>query len=144
MVFSSKKNGPVTLLHKSLHNALTFGLSRLISLVMCGMWVFGSQNSCIMFVKLSRHMKSCFITEANAVKKVTILFDFFQNVRSKFFLFHLFIFLYLFASDTKVHRRAMTRQNNTRHKSRTPHEKKKGGGKCSNTNTKAKKEKSTN
>ena len=31
---------------------------------------------------------------------------------------------YLFASDTKVHRQAITRQNNTRHKSRTPRERK--------------------
>ena len=39
IVFSSKKNGLITLLHKSLHGTLTIGLSHLISLVMCGFLV---------------------------------------------------------------------------------------------------------
>ena len=35
IVFSSKKYGPITLLHKSPHHTLLFGLSGSISLVMC-------------------------------------------------------------------------------------------------------------
>ena len=48
-------------------------------------------------------------------------------------LFNLFI--YLFASDTNVHRQAMTRQSNTRHKSRTTRKK----VNCSNSSKKQKK-----
>ena len=36
IVFSLKKNGPITFLHKSPHHTLTFGLSRSFSRVMCG------------------------------------------------------------------------------------------------------------
>ena len=88
IVFLSNKNGSITLLHINVW-AVTFNF-------LSNVWVFSFPNSCIMFVKLSRHMKSCFITKANAVKKMTILFDFFQKVKSKFFyLFNFNYFIYL-------------------------------------------------
>ena len=91
IVYSSKKNGPITLLHKSPHNTLTFGLSRSISLVL----VFSSPNSCIMFVKLSRRMKSCFVTKANAVKKVSISSIFSKMLRENSFIYLILIILFI-------------------------------------------------
>ena len=48
IVFSSKKNGSITLLHKSLHCTLTFGLSCAISLVMCGFSVPQNLALCLL------------------------------------------------------------------------------------------------